>query len=132
MTSQERELHLVGRQVTQVCFDHAVTLRMRQMDGEATIRISGRFAMEYGGTSFDVDPDKQDNVAAALAVLHATVSEARATPEGKLELRFGDAIWLRVPADPAFEAWEVIDPDGRRVISTPGGEVVVIGGGWSS
>lgn len=128
MTSQGTELRLVDRQVTQVCFDHAVTLRMRQMDGEASIRISGRFEVEYGGTRFEVVPGQQDNVAAALAVLHATVREARATADGALEVKFEGGIGLSVAPDAAYEAWEVIDDKGGRVISTPGGEIIVIGG----
>ena len=127
-----KQLRMLARQVTQLRFDHAVTLHLWQGDGEVTIRISTRFAVEYGGTTFEVDPDAGDNLGAALPLLHAEGAEARATPEGGLEMRFAGGLRLTVAPHEAFEAWEMSDSRGAHVISTPGGELVVKGEPWVS
>lgn len=126
-----RQIRLIATQVTQVCFDSSVTLRCWQLTGEVTIRISSPFVVEYGGTRFAVVPAKQDNAGAALSLLNAVVTDARATAEGGLALRFGDGLAVEVAPDPQFEAWEMSDSQGASVISMPGGEIAVVGAPWA-
>ncbi|HUS63459.1 MAG TPA: DUF6188 family protein [Kofleriaceae bacterium] len=130
--SEGRQLRMIARQVTQVCFDHAVTLRLWQSDGEVTVRVAARFALQYGGTLFDVDPDARENTGAALSLLHTEVIDARATAEGTLLMRFDGGVLLSVAADESYEAWELVDSTGARVVCTPGGELVVTGEPWVS
>jgi hypothetical protein len=130
--NEGKQLRMLARQVTQLRFDHAVTIHLWQGDGEVTIRISSRFAVEYGGTTFEVDPDAGDHLGAALPLLHADGAEARVTPEGGLEMRFDGGLRLTVAPDARFEAWQVDDSQGACVISTPGGELSVRGEPWAS
>ena len=132
MSDGGKQLRMLARQVTQLRFDHAVTLHLWQADGEVTIRIGGPFAVEVGGTTFQVDPDAGENLGAALALLHADGAEARATAEGGLEVRFAGGLRLEVAPDPQFEAWELSDSRGAQVISTPGGGLAVVGEPWAS
>ena len=130
--SEGRRLRMIARQVTQLCFDHAVTLRLWSQEGEVSVRIAGKLTVEYGGTTFEVDPDAGENLGAALSLLHAEGAEARATEEGGLEVRFAGGLRLEVAPDPQFEAWELSDSRGAQVISTPGGGLAVVGEPWAS
>jgi hypothetical protein len=123
---------MIARQVTQLCFDHAVTLRLWTQEGEVTLRIAGRFAVEYGGTTFEVDPDARENTGAALPLLHAELIDARVSPEGALAMRFEGGLGLTVAASEVYEAWELGDTRGAQVICTPGGELAVTGEPWAS
>jgi hypothetical protein len=66
-------------------------------------------------------------VATALGLFGAKVLSAVAFKTGSLRLVFGNGFHLNSRADPDFEAWEVLGPEGRRIIPMPGGELAI----WS-
>ena len=73
-----------------------------------------------------LDPGRQD-VVAALGLFGARILSAVATKTGSLRLIFDNGFHLNSRADPDFEAWELIEPGGWRIISMPGGKLAV----WS-
>lgn len=114
------EPHELGAgQLTQVRFDHAVTLQFA--DGALlTIEAPLSLTDEHGETT--ASPDDWAPVAPDLiAALHG---HANATVVGlQLRVSLGVSVTLTVAPDANFEAWNHVGADGRRVVSTPGGEL---------
>lgn len=109
--------------VDQCCFDFAVTFRCS--DGPWELRIEQPFEItERNGVARHVDPERGDQLDAALTVLWAPFESASAFKDGRLELRIGGS-WIAVPPSDNFEAWTVAGPEGLRVVSMPGGEVAI-------
>lgn len=114
--------------VDQVRVDHAITLMLGAPSGTWEIRIESPCTLRSGASEVRVTPDSRDGRFRALDVLHLTVADCRASPEGALHVSFADGHTIDVPFDDAFEAWQVAGPDGTLAVSLPGGEL----GLWSS
>lgn len=115
-------LPFAGMAVSQLRVDHQLTLLL---DGDAQITVEQRFSLTLGQAEpVDLDPDKQD-VAPAIALFGACVTEAIAGKNGTLRVAFDNGAVLAVPPDPGYEAWGVTGPGGLRMVATPGGELAV-------
>jgi hypothetical protein len=115
---------LPGAVVTRVSFDAAVSLLLQvDADDPWELRVEAAFDLEGRGV-VRVDPVTRTAWQAALGLLDAVV--ASAVMDGSdLHLGFTDGRALRVPPDDTYEAWTLAGPDGRLVVSGPGGELSI-------
>jgi hypothetical protein len=96
-------------------------------DGAFEIRI-GEPAVLSTADGHEVRLTPEGNAAAmgpALVVLRKAVESLIAFKDGRLELKFADGGVLRVPAGGDFEPWDVVGPAGLRIVSVPGGRLVI-------
>lgn len=125
-TASSFELALSAEDVSQVRFDHAVTL---VFGGGATVRFETGFSLrEAAGARVRVPSDAIEEPDRSLFVpvmqlLGQIVSAATAFPSGELTITFDNGAAIACPPHPDFEAWEYVGPDGRLIIATPGGEI---------
>jgi len=112
-------LPVSGGYVLQVCFDHAVTLRL---DNKVMVRIEQPFVVTGTDGERLVNPEKDPgSLAAAVVLVPATMDSGVAYTDGRLELTLEGGTRISVPANDDYEPWEVMAPDGSRAISLPGG-----------
>lgn len=117
-------LPVAGQSVVQLCLDYAVTLRL---GNDVTVRIEQPFVIaSEGGEERLVIPDgESDRLAPVLSLVRATVTEGLAFEDGHLELTFAEGTRVSVPSAEDYEPWEVVGPQGMRLVSVPGGELSV-------
>lgn len=108
------DLQLSGRTVTQVAFDHAVTLLL---EADVSVRLEAAFTL----AGLTVVPETRTNVSAALGVLHTEVTAAEADDTGTLRLTFAGGVALTAGPDDDYEAWTLTGPGSRRLVAGPGG-----------
>ncbi|CAN3985821.1 DUF6188 family protein [Kitasatospora purpeofusca] len=118
-------MNLRGQDVTRIGIDHRLTLLL---DSDARIALGCPFELSQGSNRTDesvvLDPGRQD-VAAALGLFGAKVLSAVAFRTGSMRLVFDNGCHLNSRAHPNYEAWEVLGPEGWRIISRPGGGLAV-------
>ena len=117
-------LPVVGQPVAQLCFDFAVTLRL---GNDVAVRIEQPFVISAdGGAERLMVPDGEpDLLAPVLRLARATITEGLAFDDGHLELTFAEGTRVSVPSTEDYEPWEVVGPQGLRVVSVPGGELSI-------
>ena len=79
------------------------------------------------GDAPPVEPTDLDGVAAHMPLLNAEVTDARIDERGCLAVTF-DSSSVRCKAHPLYEAWQILGPDGERIICMPGGDLAI----WSA
>ncbi|MFB7381918.1 DUF6188 family protein [Kitasatospora purpeofusca] len=118
-------MNLRGQDVTRISIDHQLTLLL---DSGARITLGCPFELTQGANRTDepvvLDPGIQD-VAAALGLFGAEVLSAVAFKTGSMRLVFDNGCHLNSRAHPDYEAWEVVGPEGWRIISRPSGGLAV-------
>lgn len=116
-------LPVAGQRVAQLCFDFAVTPRL---GNDVTVRIEQPFVIAADGAEWRMVPDGEpDRLAPVLRLAGATIAEGLAFDDGHLELTFAEGTRVSVPSTEDYEPWEVVGPQGMRVVSVPGGELSV-------
>jgi hypothetical protein len=60
-----------------------------------------------------------------LASTRTTVVAATAFDDGRLQIAFADGSALAVPAAEKYESWNLVGPDGFRIVSGPGPKLTV-------
>jgi hypothetical protein len=122
-------LEVTRMTVTQCRIDYAFTLVLEaERGGSVEIRIEQPFVVTVQDGEHDVDPEADPiDIAPALRLLHQGVTRATAFKDGRLELVFDGAELLRVPASEDYEPWNVVGPEGLRIVSLPGGDLGVWG-----
>jgi hypothetical protein len=120
-------LPIAGQTVTQCCVDDAFSLELSVAGRpEATIRISGPLELADESGALRLCPGSDGlELAPALTLLGLAIDHAAALKDGTLDVVFSGGTRLRVPPDPAYEAWEFIGSRGSRAIALPGGEVAI-------
>ena len=119
------ELPIRGRSVSRCYVDSAFGVQFFEGEEEVTIRIECPFRLTYSGTEWVLSPERLVELGRALVIMWKTVKEATAFQDGSLELIFDDGIRLSVTPDPDYEAWEIVAPNGFRVVCMPGGGLAV-------
>jgi hypothetical protein len=107
--------------VTQLKVDHRFSV---VVGSGFEIVIEEPFTLQLGdGAATTVPSGEAHEVEAALPLFGDRVQLVRATPAGELEvlLESGRRIWVPVSDD--YENWQVVFPDGRLWVGTPGGGV---------
>lgn len=122
-------LGLESHEVVQCRVDYAFTLVIDGPAGGLEVRIQQPFELLPGAdgeTPVRIKPNGDPSgLVPALGLWRAELVEALAFKAGRLELRFAQGGWLRVPACEEFEPWTLVGPAGLRLVSMPGGELAV-------
>ena len=115
-------LQAEGLSVTQVRFDYSVTLVLAvgtEHWGDLVLSST----IDIGGFAVPVDPAAPERE--ALARLWGATVAIECTQGGFVHVHSSTLGPLTVSPDPDYEAWEVVRPNGERVIAMPGGGVAV-------
>jgi hypothetical protein len=124
-------LPLSGGKVIQCRFDYALTVIFLAGTASYELRVEAPLGLTTPTSEGEtvLDPEGPPVLMApALSLLHLTVGEATAGEDGRLHISFQDGHALVVPASPECEAWDLVGPNGYRIVCAPGGELVL----WSS
>jgi Family of unknown function (DUF6188) len=123
-TSDRWVLPIGDESVVACCIDYAITLRF---GNEVSVRIEQPFVYRTGdGVEHLIVPEGNPvRLAPALAVTRLVVRQGFAFKDGHLELRFADGSLVSVPATEDLEPWELVGPEGLRVVSVPGGDLAI-------
>ena len=116
-------LPVAGQTVAQLCVDYAVTLRQN----DVVVRIEQPFviATPTGEERLVVPEGDLDRLAPVLNLGRSTVTEGAAFDDGHLEMSFADGTRVSVPSTEDYEPWEIVGPEGLRIVSVPGGELSI-------
>ncbi len=121
-------LKIVDARLDAVAFDICPVLYFGR-NREHEFRIEQDFTVEIAGKSSKVSiglaPGGEHTLSHGanelVTFIHAKVSEAFANDDGSLHIVFGDIGKIDVPHHPQVEAWTYGSPDGRILVSLPGG-----------
>jgi hypothetical protein len=64
-------------------------------------------------------------VQAALPLFNQRVEQVRASSDGVLRVTFDGGSEIVVPTNHSFENWQIVFPDGRMWIGSPGGGIAL-------
>ncbi len=127
--SADRWLVPMAGTVTQCRLDYAFSMVIADCPaGTFEVRIEHPFVVVGHGGEVELDPEGEpQQMAPALRVLRRAVEQAIAFKDGSLEVTFDDGSVLRVAVDEDYEAWNIVGPNGLRIVSMPGGELAIWG-----
>lgn len=114
---------LHGRVVSRCYLDSAFGLQFFGSGEDVTIRIEGTFLLAIDGVRHHLSPRRPEELGPAIALYGKEVAFAEASEDGRLLLGFQDGARLGVPADPLYEAWEIVGPGRTLIVSLPGGRI---------
>lgn len=113
-----------GEPVTRLALEAAAVVLL--LANGVEVRIEGVLALRRpDGSTVELDPGTDADLAPLLALRRATVVAGSALDDGRLELVVAGGGLLVVAADPAHEAWQLVGPGGVRLVSVPGGSLAV-------
>ena len=121
---------LIGRRVTRVLLDYAVTLQLSS-HGKPTIEL--KLETQFGLVKADrsrltVKPGDLADAAREVAELHArTIAEVAILAAGELRLGLDDGRTIFAPPGDPYESWSYVSEDGGRVICMPSGGLAIWG-----
>lgn len=117
-------LPVADQPVVTCCIDYALTFRF---GNDVTLRIEQPFVYRTAeGVEHLIVPEGDPvRLAPALAVCRQVARQGFAFKDGHLELDFADGSWVGVPTAEDLEPWELVGPDGLRVVSVPGGDLAI-------
>jgi Family of unknown function (DUF6188) len=120
---------LIGRSVTRVLLDYAVTLEFFDRASIAELKIETPFAFVEGhGVKHDIEPANLGADGERVAGLFlGVVAAVGIGSNGTLELDLQDGRSLIVPRHGDFESWSFVDDTGARVICLPSGDLAIWG-----
>lgn len=113
---------LADERIERVHVDQRVTFELR--DGTKVV-VATPFGLMLDGASTTVDPEMTAALGPVLGILRHTVHRIDIFGDGVLTVDLGHGARIDVPADPAYENWELILPDGTLYVGLPGGGVAV-------
>jgi hypothetical protein len=116
-------LPVEGLSIARCVVDHAFSLEAFRDNDVVTLRIEGPFIVTENGVKHALDPNEPANLGPAIALVRAVVKRSRASAEGRLVVVFDDGREVTIEASEDFEAWEVIGPQGAKVVCSAGGGV---------
>lgn len=126
------EVHLRGFTVMRCCVDNAFRLDFarpeRAVRGQewASVTIEGPFEYVADGTTLLLEGALHpEELGPVLTLFLRTVEAASVAGDGTLRLQFDGQASLRISSLPEYEAWELTEGDGRRLICMPGGEIAI-------
>ncbi|HEV2460862.1 MAG TPA: DUF6188 family protein [Ktedonobacterales bacterium] len=126
------EVHLGGFTVMRCVVDYAFSLDLARPEAAvrvqqwASVRIGGPFDYVVEDTTRRLDAAEcPEELGPALRLFRQTVESATITHGGTLQIQFSGRAFLRIPSLADYEAWEVTEGDGRRLICMPGGEIAI-------
>ena len=75
------------------------------------------------GHSHTCDTSRPGELGPLLSLLNRPATSLGVDERGTIRVRFADGASIAIEADPRFEAWEVLAPNGWQYISLAGGTV---------
>jgi hypothetical protein len=72
-----------------------------------------------------LDPSERSGLGPLLAIYPDTLGEVSVDGLGTLRLRFGGGASITVPANPRWEALQIVGPGTALVVCSPGGPLAV-------
>jgi hypothetical protein len=118
---------MAGQSVTRIAFDRSVTI-LTSSGSQLAISCSAVVSPDLG-QSVSFDPEAPASAAALLVrLLGEVITSVDAGQNGELDILFATGCRITVQSDALYEAWEVLDVAGTRVVCMPGGELAI----WTS
>ena len=119
-------LGLEGWRVERCSFDYQTRLLFLHPDDSEThvvVVLESWFGLSIAGEEeLILDPSgPPEALGPVLLLRHAVVDEALVEEDGTLTLAFRGAQHLRSEPDPNYEAWQLVGPNGLRVVCLPSG-----------
>lgn len=138
MTNAETEdsvhAHLCGFTVMRCVVDYAFSLELARPEAavrgqeHANVTIEGPFDYVVEDTTRRLHAEGcPEELGPALGLFRQTIESASITQGGTLQIQFSGRAFLRIPSSAEYEAWELTEGDGRRLICTPGGAIAIFG-----
>lgn len=121
------DLGLNGKKLQSVLIENSMVM---QLSDEHFALIASPLILTRTNEVFTLTPDEdsQESFLPIRQLLGLDVVESTADDSGALRIAFEDGSLIQVPADEAYEAWNVSGPHGALVVSMPGGELAI----WSA
>ncbi|WP_240431252.1 DUF6188 family protein [Mycobacterium kyogaense] len=118
------DLGLNGKKLQSVLIENSIVM---QLSDEHFALIASPLVLTRNGEVFTLTPDEdpQEAFQPIRQLVGLDVSESTADDSGALKIAFTDGSLIQVPADDAYEAWNVSGPNGALVVSMPGGELAI-------
>jgi Family of unknown function (DUF6188) len=129
--SEGWEVPVHGWRVDHLVFDVNVRLWFLSEESPLTglieVVLECPFSLSLGGEELQLDPEgPPERLSPVLRLLRRTIDEAFVDKDGTLRLAFREGGHVRCEPHLQWEAWELNDPDGERVVCLPtGGESVI-------
>lgn len=111
--------------VRRCSIDYTFTLELQDTTTELLLQVAGRFVVKHQAQEFHMIPTSPPQLGPALNLLGKQVNFLKLYKCGDLEAEFEQEWSLSVPADEQYEAWELVENDGIRVVSMPGGDLAI-------
>ncbi|MEW5812512.1 MAG: DUF6188 family protein [Actinomycetota bacterium] len=121
------DLGLNGTKLQSVLIENSLVM---QLSDQHFALIASPLVLSRDGEVLTLTPD-EDAEEAFLPIRQLVgfdVVESTADDSGALRMAFEDGSLIHVPADAAYEAWNVSRPHRVLVVSMPGGELAI----WSA
>lgn len=117
-------LPIMGQEVRQLCFDFAATLNL---ENDVSVRIEQPFVItsRNAAESLIIPGGEINQLAPMLGLMRSVITQGLAFEDGHLELTFADGTSVLVPSTEDYEPWEIVGPQGLRIVSVPGGSLSI-------
>ncbi|NUP45279.1 MAG: hypothetical protein HOY76_51715 [Streptomyces sp.] len=120
------DLNLQGQSVIRVCFDTALTV-LTSEDCELRVETAAVVKRPAEGAA-PFDPESPGTAAVQLVqLIHDAIILAKVGSIGNLAIAFESGAELSVAPHAEYEAWALVEPNGRQVTCMAGGEVALWG-----
>jgi hypothetical protein len=111
---------------------HPSDLTFIRIDHQSRIQVEGfefviglPFTLKSDGVEYALDPAERSGLGPLLALYPDALEKVSVDGQGTLELRFGGGASISVPANPRWEAWQIVGPGTALVVCAPGGRLAV-------
>ncbi|MGH9077073.1 MAG: DUF6188 family protein [Acidimicrobiales bacterium] len=121
-------LRLADQEVTRCSVDFALTLVVGAAGNSLYLTMEQPFWFrpdEHSEEERFAPETEPERLGPVLLLLHRSVDEIVAQKDGLLVLRFAPSGAMTVPPSEEFEAWNIVGPDGLRIVAMPGGQLAV-------
>lgn len=119
-------IHLDGFEVEGVVVDHDVTLRLASALGQMLIiRLEEPFSWKQDQKSITLSADDPSALPIISSLGHKETRSVTIWKNGDLEIELSNAGLISVRPNGLYEAWELSEPNGLRIVCMPGGELAI-------
>ena len=119
--------HLEGLQISRCCLDYAFSFEVFDSLKETTIRIESSFTLSQNDSKFCLTPSKPEDLGPVYTLFGEIISKIHMYKTGVLHIVFGNGAQLQVNPSDKYEAWEILNTQGVRVVCMPSGKLAVWG-----
>lgn len=107
---------LSGVDLSFIRIDHQTRLQFEDVE----VVIESPFTLTAGGVTASMD--EREDLGPLLALYPDTLVSMSVGSDCRLRVSFVSGASIEVPADPQYEAWQVVGPGAALVVCQPGGE----------